>query len=424
MKQTVENCVESHEHGVFDHAYIPERLIDLRTEIPRLILRGDHDESDCSSTFRYAALSYCWGSGEGQVKTTVATLSNRQVGITETEVPLAIRDAKQVTRALDIPFLWVDALCILQDDPSDWERQCTEMHHIYGSALVTLCAANSTSCGEGFLRQTGLMLRIPYQSRRLPDTNLKGAFLIQYKGLGRTHNSLGMLDDSFIYADHEHSLWQSRGWVFQESTLSTRRLVFEARDLYFLCKECHQRRGQDEVQGGFVVQIGKDDIDGDPRAIYGIWTDVLTRYSSYTISSFTHATDILPALSGMAQVFYGRLKDGYYAGHWGRDLYRSLLWFQLHFPHTHSERFQPASFSRPTPEPFIVPSWSNLNKGDTENLRRDYKVDFNLHDSRSEINLLEPMTRCSLRIRGYTLDLSHEVDIPEQLLTLHEDFIH
>lgn len=419
MKQTLERCVKSHGHDVFDHAYMPERLIDVRPEMPRLILREDHMQS-VASTLKYAALSYCWGSGESQAKTNVATLSDRQAGITETELPPAIRDAIQVTRALGIPFLWVDALCIVQDDPSDWQRQCTEMHNIYGSAQVTLCATNSRSCDEGFLRQTGRIIRIPFQSRRTPHT--EGFFLVQYKG--HTTSYAGELGSAFIYTDTRLSRWSSRGWIFQETILSTRRLIFGASDLHFLCSKCRQRRGQDAITHGYDRHIGKSEIDADPIAIYETWNAVIGNYSSYKTGSFTNATDILPALSGLARLLYGRLKDDYYAGHWRRHLYSSLLWCEGD-PHTHSEPFWSASLSGPRSEAFIVPSWSSLNKGYTFGIFRDAYEGMNgWYDCRSEINLLKAnvlmtganpfgaLTGCSLRLRGYTLDLSHkEVDI-------------
>lgn len=417
MTQTLETCVESHEHDVFDHAYIPKRLIDVRPHIPQLTLREDHESSPCVSTPKYTALSYCWGSGKGGATTTLATLSDRRVGIAETELPLVVRDAIQVTRALGIPFLWVDALCILQDDPSDWERQCTEMHNIYGSAHVTICAANSRAWDEGFLRQTGRAIRVPFRSRQAPD--IKGSFLVQYKSVV---NSFSTLELPFLHYDTHYGLsrWSHRGWVFQEQLLSTRRLIFGARDLYFLCSRSHQRRGQNTIPYLYDQHIGKSEIDEGPLAIYKSWIGVIAGYSNYKTDSFTNSNDVLPAISGLAQILHGRLKDGYYAGHWGRDLYRSLLWIQFD-EHTHSETFVSSSSSREAHEDLIIASWSALNKGYTlgpfDGL---YGEENEWYDCRSEIHLLHAkamvaglnpfvaLTECSLCLQGYTLDLNHQ----------------
>lgn len=418
MKQTLETCEKTHSHDVFDHTYIPERIIDVRPEIPRLTLRGSYVQSNCASTLKYAALSYCWGSGENQAKTTVATLSARQAGITEAESPPVIREAIQVTRALGIPFLWVDALCILQDDPTDWGEQCTDMHNIYGSAQVVLCAANSRSCDEGFLRQSGRIIRIPFQSYRARD--IEGSFLIQAKGL--TSGFHAALKLGYLHHDIRWSRWGRRGWVFQEQLLSTRRLIFGERDLYFLCSESHQRRGQDAIQYNYDSHIGKSEIEGDLEIIHEIWDSVSANYSNYETDCFTHSTDILPALSGLAQLLHSRMKDDYYAGHWARNLYRSLLWTAGGY-HTHDEPFWSASFSRSRSEAFIVPTWSVLNKGYADGFlefTRLYDTKSAWHDCRSEIKLIKgkaaltganpfgALTGCSLRLRGYTLDLSHE----------------
>lgn len=385
--------------------------------MPRLKLREEHVRPDCKSILRYAALSYCWGSGENQAKTIVATLASRKAGIAESELPPVIREAIQVTRALEIPYLWIDALCIVQDDPSDWERQCAEMHKVYGTAYVTLCAANSRSCDEGFLRQSGRIIRIPFQSHLSPD--IKGSFLVQHKGVANSCFTSALRSD-FLSLDTSSSRWGSRGWVFQEAILSTRRLIFGARDLHFLCSESHQRRGQDAKPYPYDHNIGKSEIEEDIRVLHRIWDITLHNYSLCEASSFTHATDILPALSGLAQLLHSRLKDDYYAGHWGRNLYKSLLWFEG-LAHTHHRPFWSASSSKPRPEAFIAPSWSNLNKGFTyflpfytRNLGREWC------DCRSEINVLKSqvlvsgtnpfgaLKGCTLRLRGYTLDLSRK----------------
>ena len=424
MKQALETCVEYHEHDVFDNAYVPERLIDVRPEMPRLTLRQDHVPSHCSSGIKYTALSYCWGSGENQATTTAATLAGRQAGIIETELPLVVRDAIQVTRALGIPFLWIDALCILQDDPSDWNRQCTEMHNIYGSAQVTLCAANSRSCDEGILRQTGRTVRIPFQSNRIPDAT--GSFLILYKGL--VSNFTPALVLGYLCSDTDGSRWDSRGWVFQEKVLSTQRLMFGARDLHFLCRKCHQRRGQDAVPRSHELQVGKASIQGNPKAIYEEWGDVLSAYSPYKTGSFTNPTDVLPALSGLAQLFHSRLNDDYYAGHWRRNLYQSLWWWQVG-QHTHDGPFWRDSFSKPQSEAFTVPSWSRLDKGMTYGVSESFAHHTpELSDIQCEINVIKgrvflngsnpfgALTGCSLRLRGYTLDMNLEdVEVSEDV---------
>ncbi|KAK4109963.1 heterokaryon incompatibility, partial [Canariomyces notabilis] len=102
------------------------------------------DSGEIKSTSpRYAALTYCWGSqkeSQHQLRTDKSTLPLRCKGILDSEMTPVLRDAVRVTRALSIPYLWIDCLCALQDvdDPSDWNRQCWHMDEIYGCAEVTI----------------------------------------------------------------------------------------------------------------------------------------------------------------------------------------------------------------------------------------------------------------------------------------------
>lgn len=413
MNRRLELCKEQHDHGHdrFDQTYIPDRLIDVRSETLRLIFRNEILPSNCSSEFKYAALSYCWGSGESQAKTTTTTLYDRQAGISEAEMPPVLCDAIRVTRALGISFLWVDALCILQDDQSDWERQCAEMNNIYGAAHVTLCVANSRSCDEGFLRQTLPCIRLPFQSLQEPE--VAGSFLVQCND----HLSGG----SFPYSHPEESgqllcddvlssRWDERGWIFQENQLSTRKLIFGSRNLYFECNYMSQARGKHVTSDRYRLKIKPPSVsitftEKNPKVIYEAWdSSILYEYSTYDASSFSCAADVLPALSGLARLFGDRLKDAYYAGHWERDLYRSLSW---NGPRLSSLAKRPAEL--------IIPSWSLLAKGDIDPYTKD--LSFQL-DLRSEIKILKArvvtvgdnpfgaLKECRLWIRGYTLDMN------------------
>jgi hypothetical protein len=68
----------------------------------------------------YAALSHCWGSGQTIPRTTINNLEHSMSdGIILTDLPKTFRDAVRVCRNLNIPFIWIDSLCIVQDDDDD-----------------------------------------------------------------------------------------------------------------------------------------------------------------------------------------------------------------------------------------------------------------------------------------------------------------
>lgn len=87
----------------------------------------------------YIALNYCWGVGKKGYVTTKANLSKRKDdGFEATILPMTIRDAIELTRRLRIRYVWVDGICICQDDAADWDRESRPSDS--GSACVRICA--------------------------------------------------------------------------------------------------------------------------------------------------------------------------------------------------------------------------------------------------------------------------------------------
>jgi hypothetical protein len=231
IQDRIQTCANSHYHRVLEPGVIPARLLDVTQQQPRLVYRG---QLKSDSGPKYAALSYCWGSAEDsqrQTKTTVDMLPQRVAGLQDAEMTAVLRDAVRATQALSIPYLWIDALCILQGSVFDWEENCRVMDKIYGNAYVTLCAALSTSCHEGFLSQRGLRLKFPFQSSRRAD--ICGSYAIQFKYA----RSLQTTDPPDVLgSDFNLCRWAYRAWTFQEKALSTRQVLFGNSNIHFLCE--------------------------------------------------------------------------------------------------------------------------------------------------------------------------------------------
>ena len=125
-----------------DTAFLPNRLVEVN-EVegqlqPRLV-----STSDWSADMRglnYFALSYCWGTGRGKTvaKTTRDTLLPFHDGISMEALPKTFRDAMQVVRSLGYSYIWIDSLCIVQDDPDDFGRECIQMGKIYANSISTI----------------------------------------------------------------------------------------------------------------------------------------------------------------------------------------------------------------------------------------------------------------------------------------------
>ena len=100
---------------------------------------------------KYATLSYCWG-GDQKVKLTMSNLASWQSKISFHNLPQTIKDAIIVTAELGLEYLWIDALCIIQDDDADKGVELARMGDIYSKAHFTLLASRSPTVQDGFLK--------------------------------------------------------------------------------------------------------------------------------------------------------------------------------------------------------------------------------------------------------------------------------
>ncbi|KKY20699.1 putative het domain [Diplodia seriata] len=148
----LQDCVCKHEScKTPDDAFLPSYIVDVGVSGQgcRLLL------TDGQQRERYAALSYVWGVSLQEQPVHLSKESQERLthGIPEDKLPPTIKDAVFVTRKLEIRYLWVDALCIFQDDDAVKTAEIAKMHHIFGNAFVTIQAARAKSIKEGFLHE-------------------------------------------------------------------------------------------------------------------------------------------------------------------------------------------------------------------------------------------------------------------------------
>ncbi|KAK5122330.1 hypothetical protein LTR85_004241 [Meristemomyces frigidus] len=125
---------ESRLNGLDGKSSRPTRLIfiDGAGEYTKLRLTEAY-----GSDAPYVSLSYCWG-GADQFKTTRESHAQRLNGFRLEHLPKTYRDAVFICQELNIEYLWIDALCIIQDDQSDWEQEVPRMGGIYGNAYLVV----------------------------------------------------------------------------------------------------------------------------------------------------------------------------------------------------------------------------------------------------------------------------------------------
>lgn len=167
---------------------------------------------------RFVALSYLWGGTGEEYWTTRANLKQRkaQGGLDVSVLPGTILDTIQLVRQLGERYLWIDALCIVQDDPKDKAVQIGIMELIYGSSVFTVFAAGGTSAHD------------PLPGIR-PGTRDPKQQIAKIQGL---HLAVPLVLPREAIAS---SVWNTRGWTYQELMLSRRRIFLTPYHVHFEC---------------------------------------------------------------------------------------------------------------------------------------------------------------------------------------------
>jgi hypothetical protein len=296
-----------------DEDFVPSRLIKIGMDLTSVT-----QLTSLTTPVRYAALSYCWGS-TNQLVTTTSNVSARYQQLHSANLPQTLQDAIFMTKALGLEYLWIDSICIVQDDKDDWAREASRMGDIYACAWIVLAATAASDCAEGFLHHRKEKLTL-------------GSHELGPKALtihARQINNHGPLSQTVM---QHYPLFQ-RGWCMQERQLA-RRIVHSLPDeVHFTCQtkyycECSltpvgQWRNEFRLSPFRTLMLAQD-TDGTTGTGFGIqWGQIVQEYSRL---SLTHPSDTLPALSGLAQRMTHFNPKTYIAGLWERDIAYLLGW--------------------------------------------------------------------------------------------------
>lgn len=204
-------------------------------------------------------------------------------GVKTNTLPQSFQDAVWLAHELGIRYLWIDSLCILQDDPEDWARESAHMSDVYGYAALTISASRAASCTEGFLhnRTRPNYVSIPMQTNSHSGDIL--AFVLPRKYAA----------DEIRGTRLEREPLSDRGWAFQERYLSPRSLHFGHWQTFFECSISSEAEDFCSVD---TEQVDVCQIPPSGRDYS--WTRVVAEYSRRKL---TFPEDKLPALAGLAR---------------------------------------------------------------------------------------------------------------------------
>lgn len=335
----INNCVSNHNCGE-TLAFLrddnpegkwPSRLIDvtafeLVSQDVRLV-----NVLHLSACPQYAAISYRWGSDRnlhnGYI-TTTARLASRLERIEYSVLPKTLKDAIQICRNIGLRYIWIDAICIIQDSERDWQREAAKMPSIYGGSFLTIAADHSFSADGGCFNHhshnQAFILKDHVNFYKLTSTLSNGQ-----------RSSLYLNDTQDLNIAVGPSLEQ-RAWTYQERILSPRIIHYALDQIFWECRQ--EYRAEDDIvtwktgphhQTVSGMASSLHFIDTNPyrnklSVMYRWYFDIVGEH--YSQRELSRNSDKLPALAGLARAVYPAIKSRYLAGIWLDCIHIGLAW--------------------------------------------------------------------------------------------------
>lgn len=277
----------------------------------------------------YAILSYCWGPKSATIdayKTGSENIQQRLVGCSLSDFPKTIQDAAKVTRALQLRYLWVDAICILQDQKEDLERILDDIRGFYARATIVIAAASAAHSSAGFLEPRNLQ----YKEYDLP--------IILKDGENIEHDRVRLIERGF---EKKPEPLDMRCWTHPESKRALRIFRFESERVTWRCctrldvadSDVGLLSFPDDVtfttcpfDGSIFANILSSTPEEVPELLLTEWIKLVTEYSA---RSTRHLIDKLVPFEQTAESFSEAIRwdsSQYKAGIWMDDIHRQLLW--------------------------------------------------------------------------------------------------
>ena len=256
------------------------------------------------------------------------------------DLPVLFRNICHIAKKLGIRYVWIDSLCIVQDDKIDWEREAPKMSQYYQFSTLSV-AGTDPSRKYGLFTQFSddyqpwsRMARLPYRDI---GSKHRGWFYV-YK---RKHEIHKQYEDEI-----KNSELLQRGWIVQEWILSRRILWYTPNGLYWECvSEAAQTSFGEKLDKyhrntqNIPLEL-KTSFDFSRGDSYDHWYRMVEMYAPTFLSKVPQ--DRMLALSSLARAIQGRLRHedknqinatdrtdlagAYCAGLWLQDIHRGLLW--------------------------------------------------------------------------------------------------
>jgi hypothetical protein len=299
----------------------PSRLVSTDRDLTRIVLRNELEGLPA-----YATLSHCWG------KAKFDTLKRDNVDAFREQIPeqalsQTFKDAIIIAQELGISYIWIDSLCIVQDDNDDWTREAASMSTVYEGSSLNIAASGAFDGTYGCFPKSTPTVKCRVSVKWSTRTVL-------YQCVPLKMYWMELLSMPLM----------KRGWALQERILPPRTLHFTSTQLFW---ECYENVACEIFPERIPVTLRHEYpmssfFDKKPLT-RSMWCWMVERYSRCKL---TIAEDKLPAISGLAHIIQAETGDEYVAGMWHKGLEMQLCWST------------PNGRKRRKTTSYIAPTWS------------------------------------------------------------------
>ncbi|KAK3989047.1 heterokaryon incompatibility protein-domain-containing protein [Cladorrhinum sp. PSN332] len=321
----------------------------------------------------YIALSYVWGRASSMFLSKSNLNHLRTPGaLDDNFLPKTIRDAMTLVASLGLTYLWIDRLCIVQDDASEKQAQIQFMASIYASSYFTLIAAQSHDAA-GPLSSRPLRPLAPAS----PVATRFSSWLSGFKSRAQTLPPSPLTDTpwrgprtnrevlNLHCIDLLRTVWFSRGWTFQEWLFSRRRIIFHSNTVNWECHvvAMHETQPLDPPSvppsgciGNPVSEEQRNLWSGGSTTTWANFHRYVRLAALFSPRVFTYPDDVHDAFAGAAGIFGQVFEGGLITGLPAQCFDQALIW-QPYCPMKKRKELASDDGGDMTGEP-VMPTWS------------------------------------------------------------------
>jgi heterokaryon incompatibility protein (HET) len=309
VKQRLSECLHHVDCSEPKITPLPRRIVQLgdsNSDLRVLESTGRHDH--------YATISYCWGSGETVLKLASDNVNLFTERVPWERIPKTVRDVIDFVRSLNLQYLWIDSLCIIQDSQEDWDTESAKMAEYYQNSFLTLIASSAADADEGVFHDCPLVS--PTRCVEWKDINgIKRRIIAQKRNEKVAEYGVLQLSDLGPIT--------RRAWTFQEHALSRRAVHFTDNELIWECPTALIGEDGHKILRHDIQLIQELKYDPHRNPVW-TWHSFVNRYSERQL---TFQKDRLPAIGGIAERLGGQYNRTYIARLWKETLSFDLVWY-------------------------------------------------------------------------------------------------